>query len=82
MVLVDGVVRSLSPQERERTMGWPWAGDHTDIEWEGGGDLHVARLTAIGNSLAIPNVRDMGLRIKAHHEQMAVERPWPISLAA
>ena len=61
MVIVDGEVRELTPQERERAMGWPWAGDHTDIP----GATSVQRQRVIGNSLAMPHVRDMGTKILA-----------------
>lgn len=61
LVIVDGEVREMTPQERERAMGWPWAGDHTDIP----GATTVQRQRVIGNSLAIPHVRDMGTKIMA-----------------
>ena len=63
MVMVDGEVRALTPKERERAMGWPWAGDHTDIKLSVMRDNTAARQSAIGNSLAIPHVRDMGSKI-------------------
>lgn len=51
------------PLERERLMGMP--DGHTNIPWEGKPrTLDVARFRAIGNSLAIPDVRWLGERIK------------------
>lgn len=62
-VVVNGGVRELTPAERERLMGMP--DGHTDIAWPGKPrSLDVARFKAIGNSLAIPDVRWLGKRIK------------------
>lgn len=62
-VVVDSRVRELTPLERERLMGMP--DGHTNIAWPGKPrSLDVARFKAIGNSLAIPDVRWLGERIK------------------
>jgi DNA modification methylase/site-specific DNA-cytosine methylase len=62
-VVVNGRVRELTPLERERLMGMP--DGHSDIPWAGKPrSLDVARFKAIGNSLAIPDVRWLGERIK------------------
>ena len=64
LVAVDGRVRELMPEERERLMGWD--GHHTAIEWKGTErTLDRARNRAIGNSLALPPVRAIGERLKA-----------------
>jgi DNA (cytosine-5)-methyltransferase 1 len=63
LVAVDGRVRELMPEERERLMGWE--GDHTAIEWKGTErTLDRLRNQAIGNSLALPPVRAIGKRLK------------------
>ncbi len=62
-VVVDERVRELTPLERERLMGI--RDGHTDIPWTGKPrSLDVARFKAIGNSLAVPDVRWLGERIK------------------
>lgn len=62
-VVVDGKVREIIPEEREGLMGIPVG--HTNIPWPGKArSLDVARYKAIGNSLAIPDVRWLGERIK------------------
>ena len=64
LVCVDGRVRELMPCERERLMGW--SGHHTDIPWRGTArTLDIARNRAIGNSLALAPVREIGRRIGA-----------------
>jgi site-specific DNA-cytosine methylase len=64
LVCVDGRVRGLMPEERERLMGWE--GDHTAIEWKGTErTLDRLRNRAIGNSLALPPVRAIGEKLKA-----------------
>lgn len=64
LVCVDGRVRDLMPEERERLMGWD--GHHTAIEWKGNErTLDRLRNRAIGNSLALPPVRAMGEKLKA-----------------
>ena len=64
LVAVDGRVRELMPEERERLMGWD--GHHTEIEWKGTErTLDRARNKTIGNSLALPPVRAIGEKVKA-----------------
>ena len=64
LVCVDGRVRELMPEERERLMGWD--GNHTEIEWKGTErTLDRARNKTIGNSLALPPVRAIGEKLKA-----------------
>lgn len=64
LVCVNGRVRDLMPQERERLMGWD--GNHTDIAFRGT-EKTIDRLRnqAVGNSLALPPVRAIGERVKA-----------------
>lgn len=62
-VVVAGRVRELTPLERERLMGMP--DGHTNIAWpRKPRSLDVARFKAIGNSVAVPDVRWLGERIK------------------
>jgi len=64
LVCVDGRVRDLMPEERERLMGWD--GQHTAIEFKGTEKtLDRLRNRAIGNSLALPPVRAIGEKLKA-----------------
>ncbi len=56
--LVDGSVRRLTPEERERLMGFPTG--HTDVAGAG----HVARNRALGNSMAINCLEFIGERIQ------------------
>lgn len=62
-VVVNGRVRELTPLERERLMGI--RDGHTDIQWPGmPRSLDIARFKAIGNSVAVPDVRWLGERIR------------------
>ena len=64
LVCVDGRVRELMPEERERLMGWD--GQHTAVEWKGSEKtLDRLRNRVIGNSLALPPVRAIGEKVKA-----------------
>lgn len=64
LVCVDGRVRELMPEERERLMGWE--GDHTAVAFKGTKKtLDRLRNRAIGNSLALPPVRAIGEKVKA-----------------
>lgn len=64
LVCVDGRVRELMPEERERLMGWD--GKHTAVEFKGTEKtLDRLRNRAIGNSLALPPVRAIGEKVKA-----------------
>ena len=64
LVCVDGRVRELMPEERERLMGWD--GQHTAVDWKGTEKtLDHLRNRAIGNSLALPPVRAIGEKVKA-----------------
>lgn len=58
-VMVDGDVRRLTPEEREALMGMPRG--YTDVA----GASDAKRNEAIGNSLAVPDVRWLGERVKA-----------------
>lgn len=63
LVCVDGRVRDLMPEERERLMGWD--GQHTAVEFKGTEKtLDRLRNRAIGNSLALPPVRAIGEKVK------------------
>lgn len=63
LVCVDGRVRDLMPEERERLMGWD--GQHTAVEFSGTEKtLDRLRNRAIGNSLALPPVRAIGEKVK------------------
>jgi site-specific DNA-cytosine methylase len=68
-------VRELTPVEWERLQGFPdgW----TDIEWRGGRAPKTLRQKALGNSLAIPDVRWIGERIKASVEGELACHHWP-----
>jgi DNA modification methylase/site-specific DNA-cytosine methylase len=64
LVAVNGRVRELMPEERERLMGWD--GQHTAIDWKGTErTLDRLRNQAIGNSLALLPVRAIGEKLKA-----------------
>lgn len=64
LICVDGRVRELMPEERERLMGWD--GQHTAIEWKRTEKTQDRlRNRAIGNSLALPPVRAIGEHLKA-----------------
>lgn len=67
----DNVPRRLTPLECERLMGFPdgW----TDIP----GATDAQRWSALGNSLAIPDVRWIGERIKASVEEKLARHHWP-----
>lgn len=56
-------VRRLTPLECERLQGFPdgW----TDIKYRGKPAKDGPRYKAIGNSMAVPNIRWLGLRILA-----------------
>lgn len=56
--VVDGRVRRLTPEERERLMGFP--SGHTAIPGAG----HVARNRALGNSMAVNCLDLIGRRIQ------------------
>ena len=58
-VLIDGEAYRLSPEDREALMGMPRG--YTAIP----GASDRQRNSAIGNSLAVPDVRWLGQRIKA-----------------
>ena len=62
-VLQQGVLRQLSPREWERLFGFP--DDYTAIFWRRGGAPATRRRSALGNSMAIPDVRWIGERILA-----------------
>lgn len=65
-VLIDGttpVARMMTPVECERLMGMPdgW----TDFPYVGSLAVDDLRMRAIGNSIAVPDVRWIGERIAA-----------------
>lgn len=65
-VLIDGPVpevRMLTPRECERLMGFP--DDWTNVPFDNGLASDAVRFKAIGNSIAVPDVRWIGKRILA-----------------
>ncbi|HIE5757353.1 TPA: DNA cytosine methyltransferase [Pseudomonas aeruginosa] len=65
-------VRRLTPRECERLQGFP--DDYTLIPWRGKPATEcpdVPRYKAIGNSKAVPVVRWIGRRLKAHLEKLS-----------
>jgi DNA (cytosine-5)-methyltransferase 1 len=68
-------IRELLPVEWERLQGFPdgW----TDIEWRGRPAPKTVRKKALGNSLAIPDVRWIGARIKASVDGSLARHDWP-----
>jgi DNA (cytosine-5)-methyltransferase 1 len=65
----------LTPRMRERLLGFD--PDHTLIPWSGRANLDVQRRAALGNSVAIPDVRWIGQRIKAALEGKLALHDWP-----
>ena len=59
----DVEAHETTNRQQERLLGFP--ADHTLIPWAGKGSLPLARRQAVGNSVAIPDVRWIGKRIKA-----------------
>ncbi|HFQ7154430.1 TPA: DNA cytosine methyltransferase [Pseudomonas aeruginosa] len=69
--LVHSAVRRLTPRECERLQGFP--DDYTLIPWRGKPAEECPdgpRYKAIGNSKAVPVVRWIGRRLKAHLEKL------------
>lgn len=62
-ILQDGRIRRLTPVECERLMGL--ADDTTLVRWRGKSAPDTLRWQAIGNSVAVPDVRWIGERIAA-----------------
>ena len=62
-IVKGSTIRSLTPVERERLMGLP--DDYTRVPWRGGWAPDSHRIKAIGNSIAVPVLRWIGLRITA-----------------
>ena len=71
-VLIDGEAYRLSPEDREAMMGMPRG--YTDMP----GASDNKRNMAIGNSLAVPDVRWLGQRVKA---ALAKTQPMSINVA-
>ncbi|MFO6144408.1 DNA cytosine methyltransferase, partial [Pseudomonas aeruginosa] len=70
--LVHSAVRRLTPRECERLQGFP--DDYTLIPWRGKPATECPdgpRYKAIGNSKAVPVVRWIGRRLKAHLEKLS-----------
>ncbi len=70
--LVHSAVRRLTPRECERLQGFP--DDYTLIPWRGKPAEECPdgpRYKAIGNSKAVPVVRWIGRRLKAHLEKLS-----------
>ena len=65
----------LTPRMRERLLGFD--PDHTLIPWSGRARLDVQRRAALGNSVAIADVRWIGQRIKAALAGDLASHDWP-----
>ena len=73
----DGQAHAFGTTARmsERMLGFP--PDHTLIPWAKRPALEMARRQALGNSVAIPDVRWIGERIKASMAGTLVTHQWP-----
>lgn len=60
-IISEMTVRRLTPRECERLQGFP--DDHTLIPWRGSMATDSNRYMALGNSMAVPVVRWIGMRI-------------------
>lgn len=68
-IVQGGRIRRITPREAERLMGLP--DDYTLVPWRGRLAPDTLRWRAIGNSVAVPDVRWLGERIRHALSQMS-----------